>query len=70
MKSFLKGVLTIGCILPVALFFIPLPLAVPIGIAGMCYDEHNWWPLALYLLWVIAGLVGMKIDDNIKWMGQ
>lgn len=68
MKSALNGALTLMCILPVVLFFIPLPLAVPIGVAAICYEEHNWWPFAIYMGWFLVGVIGMHLDDKIKWM--
>jgi hypothetical protein len=66
--NIIKKIVTFICIVPVVLFFIPIPFAVPIAIAGTCYEEHNWWPLAIYLVWVCAGLIGMRFDDRIKWM--
>lgn len=60
--------MTFLCILPVVLFFIPIPFAVPIAIAETCYEEHNWWPFAFYILWTMAGGIGMYLDDKHKWM--
>jgi hypothetical protein len=64
----LRIVGSLFCTISVVLFFIPLPLAVPIGLAMICYDEHNWWPFVIYMIWVIIALWGMWLDDKIKWM--
>lgn len=64
----MKSILTFLCITPVALLFFPFPLALPIMLAGIAYNERNWWPFAIYIALVIGGVIGMYMDNKIKWM--